>query len=745
MPTSNQVLKFRVFGMDCAEEVTLLKREIGPLVGGEARLSFDVLSGKMTVSEPPADVDVLTIVKAVEGLGLGAEPWSDDPSSSDPKRNTQSRLRTALVVGSGTGAFLAFCLHIVLAGSVRAALGNEGLGSTETVPLVSRILYGFSVLTGVWLVIPKAYLAFRRMRPDINLLMIVAVTGAVAIGEWFEAATVSFLFACSALLESWSVSRARKAIGALLDLAPTTVRVLSEAGQESEVVLNEVTVGMTFTVRPGESIPLDGRVVKGASDVNQAPITGESKPIDKAVGDPVFAGTVNGNGALEVISTAKASDTKLANIIRLVEDAQSRRAPAEQWVEAFSRIYTPIVMGIAVLMLVVPPLVFAQTWHASIYNALVMLVIACPCALVISTPVSIVAGLTAAARRGVLIKGGMYLEIPSRLNAIAFDKTGTLTQGTPEVVHVEPLNNHTPNEVVARAAALESNSDHPLAHAIVEYAKRQNVQPMKAEDLQTVQGKGVVATIDGRRFWLGSHRYLEERGQETPEVHERLQTLSSDGRTVVVIGNDDHVCGFLGLADSTRSEAPKALQTLRDLNVKHLVMLTGDNRPTAEAIARKVGVDEIHAELLPEDKVGRIEQLVEKYGTVAMLGDGINDAPALARATLGIAMGAIGSDAALETADIVLMSDDLAQLPWLLRHSRRTLAIIRQNIFLSLAIKVLFVVLIFFDIASLWAAIAGDMGTSFVVIANSLRLLNRESTNADEGGSGMAELTKSSS
>jgi Cd2+/Zn2+-exporting ATPase len=478
-------------------------------------------------------------------------------------------------------------------------------------------------------------------------------------------------------------------------------------------------------VRPGGRIPLDGRVIAGASHVNQAPITGESIPVSKAAGEEVFAGTINGDGALEIETTRIAQDTTLAHIIRMVGEAQSRRAPSEQWVERFARVYTPAVMVLSLLVLLVPPLALGGSWPAWLYNALVLLVIACPCALVISTPVSIVAALAAAARRGVLIKGGVYVELPANLQAIAFDKTGTLTVGKPAVVDVVPLSGHSVEELLTRAAAMEQRSDHPLAQAIVRFASERGIKPVPADEFQIIQGKGASARFDGRQFWLGSHRYLEERSQETPEVHDQLERMSAAGRTVVVIGNEQHVCGFITLADEVRPQARQVVEQLwQDHAIRHLIMLTGDNEPTARAIARETGIDEFRAELLPENKVAAVEELVDRYQSVAMVGDGVNDAPALGRATIGIVMGAAGSDAALETADIALMSDDLSQIPWLIGHSRRALAIIRQNIVFSLAVKALFVILTFAGWSSLWGAIAADTGASLLVVFNGLRLLN---------------------
>jgi len=710
--------------MDCAEEVSVLKRELGPLVGGEDHLSFDILNGRMAVTPGPAAVSPEAIMEAVGRTGMRAEPFRQDEAAAEEGSFWQLWGRTILTAASGVFAVLGFLTHAYLAGGLLPALGSEGAGVAHEVPLGAKFFFTLSILSGVWYFLAKAWYAARRLRPDINLLMIIAVTGAVAIGEWFEAATVSFLFAVSLALESWSIGRARRAVEALLDLTPATARLKREDGSEEEVSPDQVPVGAVFVVRPGERFPLDGRVVRGGSHVNQAPITGESVPVAKQSGDEVFAGTVNGDGVLEVECTKVAGDTTLAHIIRMIGEAQSRRAPSEQWVETFARVYTPVVMGVALAVLLVPPLLFGGSWDDWLYRALVLLVIACPCALVISTPVSIVAAIAAAARNGVLIKGGLYVEAPAKLRAIAMDKTGTLTKGKPAVVEVVPLSGHDEKELLERAAAMELRTDHPIAQAIVAYAAERGVKPPPAEDFQIIPGKGATARLNGKEYWLGSHRYLEEREQETEEVHRRLEEMASAGRTVVVLGTESHVCGLVALADTVRPEAKEAVQALREAGIAHIVMLTGDNRATADAIARETGVDEVHAELLPGDKVVVVESLVAKYGEVAMVGDGVNDGPALGRATLGIAMGAIGSDAAIETADIALMADDLARIPWLIRHARRTMAVIRQNIIFSLAVKAIFVVLTFTGFASLWAAIAADMGASLLVIFNGLRLLS---------------------
>ena len=718
---------FRIQGLDCAEEVAILKRELGPLVGGEDSLGFDVLRGKLTVSAP--DVAPETIRDAVARTGMKAEPWRD--AAGQPRRDTGRRVQNLLTAASGVLTAAGFITHAWIAGGPLAALGSEGSvhlspsGGTElahAVPLPARALYLLAIVLAGRYVAPKALYALRRLRPDMNLLMTVAVTGAIILGEWFEASTVAFLFALSGALEAWSVGRARRAVEALMDLSPATARVKSCCGEEREVEAASVAVGSVFVIHPGEKVPLDGTVVEGRSEIDQAPITGESVPVAKRRDDEVFAGTINGSGVLEVRSTRAADDTTLAHIIRLVEEAQSRRSPSEQWVEKFARIYTPAVMALALAVAVVPPLAFAASWGDWLYRALVLLVIACPCALVISTPVSIVAALAAAARSGVLIKGGVFVEAPAKLSAVAFDKTGTLTEGQPSVVEVVPFAEHDETDLLERAAALEARSDHPLARAVRRHAEARGVDVPPAEDVQVLPGEGVQGRFAGKIFWLGSHRYLEDRGQETPEVHEQLEAMSDAGRTIVVVGNDDHVCGFIAVADGVRPEARATLAALRDEGL-HLVMLTGDNQGTARAIGRETGVDDVRSELLPLDKVETVERLVESYGGVAMIGDGVNDAPAMGRATLGIAMGSAGSDAAIEAADVALMSDDLSKLPWLVRHSRRTLSVIHQNVVFALGVKLAVFGLATAGLATLWMAIAADMGASLLVIGNGLRLL----------------------
>ncbi|QDU12571.1 putative cadmium-transporting ATPase [Gimesia maris] len=724
-------LIFKIQDMDCVEEVTILKRELSPLVGGEEHLFFDVLNRRMTVRSQPEDVTAESIMQTISQTGMRAELWNEKVKQSEKGTLWSRQGRTILTTLSGICMGTAFLTHVFLTGSFGAALGAEQ-AAHGAMPLPVRLQYLAAIIAGIWFVLPKAWFSLKRLRPDMNLLMFTAVIGALCIDEWFEAAAVAFLFAFSQLLEAWSVGRARRAVAALMDLSTPIARIRGADGNEITVDAESVEVGTTFIIRPGEKIPLDGEVTKGISEVNQAPITGESIPVGKRETDEIYAGTINGDGLLEAKCTKLAENTILAQIIRMVGEAQSKRAPSELWVEKFAKVYTPIVMALALLILITLPTLFQVSWDNAIYRALVLLVIACPCALVISTPVSIVAALAAAARNGVLIKGGVFVETPAHLKALALDKTGTLTRGRPVVTIIAPLNGHTESELLERAAALEAHSNHPLAVAILDAAAQQQVSYQAAEDYQIIQGKGATATINGREFWLGSHRYLEERNEETAEVHQQLEALSNAGQTVVVIGNESHVCGFIALADQVRETSAAVVKDLHQAGIKQLVMLTGDNAGTAQAVADEVGMDQVHSELLPEDKVAVIEALVEEYQFVAMVGDGVNDAPAMSRASLGIAMGAAGSDVAIESADIALMTDDLTKIPWLINHSHRVLQIIRQNIIFALSIKVLFMLLMLLDHASLWAAIAADMGASLLVIFNGLRLLQSPAISVPE-------------
>jgi Cd2+/Zn2+-exporting ATPase len=514
-------------------------------------------------------------------------------------------------------------------------------------------------------------------------------------------------------------------VRALIDLAPTDVALRTPDG-ERRTAVDTISPGSIIIVRPGEKVPLDGEVVEGVSAVNQAPVTGESLPVDKAAGDEVFAGSINGRGALDIRVTRFRRDTTLARIIHLVEQAQAQRAPAQTFVERFARIYTPAVIALAVAVALVPPLAFGAAWSAWTYRALVLLVVSCPCALVISTPVSIVAALAGAARKGVLIKGGAHLERAGRIRCVAFDKTGTLTRGMPEVVAVTALNGASADAIVSLAASVEQRSEHPIATAILRYAAERSLAPAVGTSVLALSGRGAEGTVNGVRVLLGNHRLFEERSLCSPMLHAAVEELSLEGRTPVIVARDSEPIGLIAIADRPRATSRDAVETLRQQGIHAVVMLTGDSYATAQAIARELGVDDFRAELMPEEKVTAVEQLREQYGPVAMVGDGINDAPALATADIGIAMGAAGSDAALETADVALMADELMKIPYALRLSRAAVRNIKLNLAISLALKAAFVIAAVAGVATLWMAILADTGASVIVVANALRLLRAD-------------------
>jgi len=726
--------RFIVSGLDCVEEVRILRRAVGPLVGGDVGLAFDAINGRMSVLVAPSEASDQDIVSAVAATGMSARP---DEGSQATESAVVDRGPLYATIASGVLLLLGIVLHLMsLEGPLSFATLGQGHGEAGPSGIEIAIWIG-ATLAGTRYVAPKAWYSLKTLQPDMNLLMVVAVAGALILGEWFEAATVAFLFALSLLLERWSVGRARRAVEALLDLTPVTIRSLRDDGTEVEIRATEAGIGTRFIVRAGDRVALDGTVSDGAGSVDQAPITGESLPVLKERGDEVFAGTINGEGTLTVVSTRPADDTVLARIIRTISDAHERRAPVEQWVERFAARYTPAVMLLALLVALVPPLLFGAAWQPWIYNALVLLVIACPCALVISTPVSIVAALTSAARAGVLVKGGGYIELPAKLNALALDKTGTLTFGTPQVSDIEPLRAKEARVLLAEAAALERRSAHPLAAAIARAATEQDLNPAPALDVVTTPGKGLSGRVGEQDLLLGSWRFIRESAvgldiDPDGSISARVSELESAGRTVVVLADAAGVRGLLGLSDTIRPEARSVVAQLHALGVSEIVMLTGDNAAAAEIVAREVGIDTVRAGLLPEDKVAEVEALAARHSVVAMIGDGVNDAPAMARANFGIAMGAIGSDAAIETADIALMSDELARVPWLVEHAKRTLGIIRQNIVFSIGLKVLFMLLTLLGIASLWGAIVADVGATLLVVANALRLL-REHPGTPDG------------
>jgi len=719
MAETQQTMTYKIKGLDCAEEVGILKKELGSREG-VIELDFNVFNGEMTVTFAPEKISEQQIISAVNSTGMKAIPRNERTEKETTRENKGKLITTYLSGGFTLAGFVAhWFIHKSLSDVI---LG--GLSKQHITPLLSVLLYIGAVITGAWYVVPKAVLSARKLRPDMNLLMVVAIIGAMILGEWFEGAMVSFLFALSLLLEHWSVERSRRAISSLLETVPETARYRdTQSGQIKEVPTEQAPVGATVIVKPGEKIPLDGVVSSGSTTVNQAPITGESMPVGKNVNDEVFAGTINQDGAIEIKATKRASDTTLARIIHMVEEAQSRKATSQRWVDKFALYYTPAMMGLAVAVAVLPPLAFAGSWGEWLYRGLVILVIACPCALVISTPVAVVSALTASTRNGVLIKGGTFIETAGHLKAVALDKTGTLTFGQPEVQKVVPLNDHTPEQLLTTAAALEANSEHPLARAVLRKAKSEGVSVNPAEDFQAIKGKGAQARIGNRLYWIGSHRLIHEKGMDSEDVHEKILKFEDAGHTVIAIGNDEHICGIISIADSIRGAAKDLVSAIKKAGIEKVIMLTGDNSGTAAAIADEIGVDDYKAELLPEDKGETVESLVREYGKAAMVGDGINDAPALATATCGIAMGAMGTDTALETADIALMSDELNKIPWLIHKSRDTLRIIKENVGFALGLKFLFILLALFGLASLWMAIAADTGATLLVTFNALRLL----------------------
>lgn len=613
----------------------------------------------------------------------------------------------------------AFVFQALRTGNLSAALTSE-----SAAPSFAVGLYFASILAGGWFVLPKALYAAKKLRADMNLLMMAAVVGAVVLGKWLEAASVTFLFSLALLLESWSLEKAKREIAALLDISPRVARfICPNDGKIEEKPVDEIPVGTTVVVRPGERIPLDGIITKGITSVNQAPITGESAAVYKETDSEVFAGTINEEGAIEFRTTRLSVDTTLSRIVRMVEEGRSRRAPTEQWVDKFARVYTPIMMLIALAIALLPPLATGGNWANWFYRSLVVLVIACPCALVISTPVTIVAALGSAARNGVLIKGGAYLELPAHLKAFAFDKTGTITYGEPAVKEVLPVDNHNQTSLLANAAGLEIHSTHPVARAIIRHVQAMGISPQVAESFTILPGQGAEGRIGGRNYWIGNHRMLERWRRLSPVFTDKIDRIEQAGNSLMVMWCDDHICGLVTVADRVRPEAQEAVAGLKALGVERVVLISGDNNKSAALVANAIGVDECHSELLPADKVGLVSDLKTKFGGIAMVGDGINDAPALAAANVGIAMGAMGSDAAIETADVALMSEDLTKIPWLIRHSKKTMAVVKQNIFFALLIKCLFIGMAAAGVATLWEAIAADMGASLLVIFNGLRML----------------------
>jgi Zn2+/Cd2+-exporting ATPase len=598
------------------------------------------------------------------------------------------------------------------------------LNGEESIP--SILAYGASILIGGYRLFKTGIKNLLQLEFDMKTLMTIAVFGAAIIGEWGEGATVVILFAISEALESYSMDKARQSIRSLMDIAPKEA-LIRRGDKEITVEVDDIRIGDTLIVKPGQKIAMDGIVVKGLSAVNQAAITGESVPVAKTIDDEVFAGTLNEEGLLEVRVTKHVDDTTIAKIIHLVEEAQAERAPSQAFVDVFAKYYTPIIMLIALGVAVVPPLFFGGDWDKWIYQGLAALVVGCPCALVISTPVAIVTAIGNAARHGVLIKGGIHLEEMGAIKAIAFDKTGTLTQGIPVVTDYLPQANKDANELLTIIAALENGSQHPLASAIMKKAAQEHL-PYKEiiiKDFSSLTGKGIKGRVHDEMYYIGSPNLFEENllNGIPSNIKTTISELQNKGKTVIVAGTETVIAGILAVADEVRGNSKSVIQKLHSLGIQETIMLTGDNKGTANAIGKQVGVSNIKAELLPQDKLAYIKDLRSKYDRVAMVGDGVNDAPALAASTVGIAMGGAGTDTALETADIALMADDLGKLPFTLKLSRKALSIIKQNITFSLGIKLVALLLVIPGWLTLWIAIFADMGATLIVTLNGLRLL----------------------
>jgi Cd2+/Zn2+-exporting ATPase len=691
-------------GMDCADCARTLERGVARLEGVE-HASVNFGAARMTLEYDREQIDLPRIDRRVRELGYAISQPQDAPES-------ERRALARLVSRRDNALALA-------AGALTLAGGVAQLASAPS-PL-STLSYALAVLVGGGPLALKGLRAARATHSlDINLLMSLAVVGAAAIGDWLEAATVVFLFSLGEAIEGYAMDRVRRSVRSLLSLAPPTALV-RRGDAEVELPVADVVPGDLVVVRAGQRVPLDGVVASGLSSIDQSSLTGESLPVAKEPGDALFAGTMNGAGPLTMRVTRLAGDSSVARIIRLVETAQAQRAPVQQLVDRFARWYTPVVIAGAALLAVVPPLL-GGGWQEWFYRSLVLLVISCPCALVLSTPISIVAALSSAARRGILVKGGAILERAGSIDTVAFDKTGTLTQGQPVVTRVVPLDGQDDGALLALAATLERHSEHPLGRALVRAAEARGIGVDEALDERVVPGAGLIATVGGVEHRIGSRRLFASSALG-PAVEAVIAAIEDDGGTAVLVGDAQRVLGVVGLADTARAEASAALAELRRAGVERFVMLSGDRPAAVRQIASQVGIEETHAGLLPEEKLAAIGALRRRGYTVAMVGDGVNDAPSLAAADLGVAMGVAGTDAAIETADVALMGDDLHGLAQTIRLGRRTQRIVAANIALSIVTKLVFVTLAVAGHATLWMAIAADMGVSLLVIANGLRLL----------------------
>ncbi|WP_411185833.1 heavy metal translocating P-type ATPase [Pseudomonas sp.] len=697
----SRLSQFRIEQMDCPTEQTLIEDRLGKLEGVDS-LEFNLINRVLGVwHRLPSTTP---IEAAITALGMQAEPMTN---AKMPPQKTHKKPWWPLAL-SGIAALGAEVLHF-------AALAPDWV--VAAVALLAILLCGLGTYK-------KGWIALKNRNLNINALMSIAVTGAALIGQWPEAAMVMFLFTVAELIEAKSLDRARNAIRGLMDLTPERATVQQADGSWLEVEITSIAIGANVRVRPGERIGLDGEVTAGDSTINQAPITGESLPVEKTIGDPVFAGTINQAGSLQYRVMAVAGNTTLARIIHAVEEAQGSRAPTQRFVDQFAKIYTPAVFLLSLAVAILPPLLLAEPWYDWIYRALVLLVVACPCALVISTPVTIVSGLAAAARKGILIKGGVYLESGSKLGFLALDKTGTITHGKPVQTDYLPLVEQNAAAHHSQAASLAGRSDHPVSQAIAKQAAEQGLPTQAVEGFSALPGRGVQGTIDGATFYLGNHRLVEELGLCSDELESRLEGLERQGKSVVVLCDAERPLTLFAVADTVKASSSEAIEQLHALGVK-TSMLTGDNPHTAAAIAQQVGIDEARGNLLPVDKLQAIEALQARGFVVGMVGDGINDAPALAKAEIGFAMAAAGTDTAIETADVALMDDDLRKIPAFIRLSQQTSAILKQNIILALGIKALFLIITLTGEATMWMAVFADMGVSLLVVFNGLRLLKK--------------------
>lgn len=692
----------RIMQMDCPTEEGLLRKKLGGMPGVTG-LEFNLMQRVLTVTHAPKAIE--PILAAVRSLGFTPEIANSGSSQEEPTPEPAKPWWPLALAGAAAFA--------------SEAVEWTGLPTWMAAALALVAVFACGITT-----YKKGWIAIRNGNLNINALMSIAVTGALFLGQWPEAAMVMVLFTIAELIEAKSLDRARNAIRGLMQLAPERATVLQADGTWQDVAAKSVTVDTRVRIKPGERIALDGIIVSGRSAINQAPITGESLPVDKAEGDQVFAGTINESGSFEYTVTAAANDSTLARIIHAVEEAQGARAPTQRFVDQFARVYTPVVFAIALAVAILPPLLMGGDWFTWIYKALVLLVIACPCALVISTPVTIVSGLAAAARQGILVKGGVYLEEGRKLKWLALDKTGTITHGKPAQTDFVVLSGMNEAELRSLAASLAGRSDHPVSKALTEAAKRDNVALRNVDAFEALPGRGTKGAIDGKLFYLGNHRLIHEQGRCSDALEARLSALEEQGKTVILLADDKEVHGMFAVADTVKDSSRQAIAELHDLGIK-TVMLTGDNAHTAKAIAAQVGIDEARGDLLPEDKLKVIESKIGQGGAVGMVGDGINDAPALARADIGFAMGAAGTGTAIETADVALMDDDLRKLPRFVRLSRSTHTLLVQNIVLALGIKAVFLVLTLTGAGTMWMAVFADVGASLLVVGNGLRLLRK--------------------